>query len=188
MTLRDQVEVAYAAFTERTAGAVGDDAATKRVADAYARLGEVAQQDPARAPAAFDEYRDLLARTVGSDSARAGVQDAFTRFLRAVGDAWPRDGAAPEDVAALADALHAAAWVAWVSTDGDPTHAAGQPHPADGGAAGWGAGWSTTATAGTPVHGNAVNGNAAGSVEATGATDEEPPGEIAGWGPTSVLE
>ncbi|GIG23201.1 hypothetical protein Cch01nite_39250 [Cellulomonas chitinilytica] len=181
MTLRDQVEVAYAAFTERTAGAVGDDAATRRVADAYARLGEVAQQDPARLPAAFDEYRDLLARTVGADSARAGVQDAFSRFLRAVGDAWPRDGASPEEVAALADALHAAAWVAWVSTDG---HAPGQPGGApDGHAAGRGAtGWPATPV--TAINGSAVGG----TVEAADTNDETPPGEVAGWGPTSVLE
>jgi hypothetical protein len=165
MTLRDQVEVAYTAFSERTAGAVGDDAATQRVADALARVSDVAQRDPARVPGAFDEYRDLLARTVGADGVRPGVQDAFTRFLRAVGDAWPRDGAAPEDVAALADALHAAAWVAWVS--------AGPDRPADG--------WPTTS--------GSLNSANSGAAPA-GAADEtdEPPPEIAGWGPTSVLE
>jgi|GEM_PF-1583303 len=181
MTLREQVEVAYSAFSERTAGAVGDDAATQRLAAAFARIGEVAQADPARLPGAVDEYRDLLARTVGADGVRAGVQDAFTRFLRSVGKAWPHDGAAPEDVAALADALHAAAWVAWVSAHADGTVPDGPPDGQPGGQPG---AWSGT-SAGTTSGGRAdANGAAA---EGTDATDEPPP-EIAGWGPTTVLE
>jgi hypothetical protein len=123
MSPGDQAQTAYAAFLERIAAAVADDATTQRIVDAYAEYMEVAGRAAASAAGTFEAYQALVTRALDDDMVRPFVTDAFQRFVRAVGQALGDGSPQASDVAAAAEVLGGAAWITAVATHAEPTAA-----------------------------------------------------------------
>ncbi|MFC7622939.1 hypothetical protein [Microlunatus sp. GCM10028923] len=109
----EDVTVAYAAFVERVSAALADDQARNQLAVAFQQYATLADQALAPlARPAFESYRGMLRRQLSSDQVRPRVDEAFGRFTRALGSALATPPTEPAELAAIAEAMLGAAWLA----------------------------------------------------------------------------
>jgi len=116
----EEIGLAYSVFVERVAAAVADDRITEQIAAAYGQYAALANQaQPAASHTAFESYRALLHNHLSPDPIRVHVLDAFRRFTLAAAAAWVDPPMDPAEVAAAAEAMQAAAWLATVASGTD---------------------------------------------------------------------